>query len=207
MTKYFSILAFLMLFPLQACAVEQWKEGVHYEVVSDKASDKPEVLEFFSFWCPHCYNFEPIVKNLKTKLAEDVKFTKVHVNFMGFAGPEVQEDATLGLLIARNLDREVELNQAIFRYIHVQRSAVTGIDDIRRVFQVNGVAAEEFEKLANSFGIKSQLKKNNKLIADYRKHLRGVPNFIVNGKYQAKFTRDMSPDDIVDLIVWLSNQR
>ncbi|MGY0564530.1 MAG: thiol:disulfide interchange protein DsbA/DsbL, partial [Paraglaciecola chathamensis] len=63
------------------------------------------------------------------------------------------------------------------------------------------------DKLVSSFGVNSMLKKNNKLVQEYRNHLRGVPNFIVNGKYQAKFTRDMTNDDIVNLIVWLSKQK
>ena len=71
----------------------------------------------------------------------------------------------------------------------------------------NGVEDAEFDKLVSSFGVNSMLNKNNKLIVKYRKHLSGVPNFIVNGKYQAKFTRDMTNDDIVDLIVWLSKQK
>ncbi|MFT7418005.1 MAG: thiol:disulfide interchange protein DsbA, partial [Glaciecola sp.] len=48
--------------------------------------------------------------------------------------------------------------------------------------------------------------KNNREIDTYRENLTGVPNFIVNGKYQATFSRDMTPDDIVNLIVWLTKQ-
>jgi thiol:disulfide interchange protein DsbA len=51
------------------------------------------------------------------------------------------------------------------------------------------------------------LQMNNRSIEKYREHLSSVPNFIVNGKYQATFTRDMNPDDMVDLIVFLSNKK
>jgi thiol:disulfide interchange protein DsbA len=51
------------------------------------------------------------------------------------------------------------------------------------------------------------LKKNNKAISEYRRFVSGVPNFIVNGKYQAQFTRDMTADDMVDLIVFLSEMK
>lgn len=206
MRKYLSLFIFALLLPLKSMAagVEQWVEGTHYVVVGEEATAKPEVLEFFSYWCSHCYNFEPIVANLEKKLPEDVKFNKVHVNFMAFTTSEIQEDATRGLMIARALKKEKEMNRAIFNYIHVQRAPIAGIDDIRNIFTVNGVDAAEFDKLANSFGVNSQLKKNNQSIQKFMKHLRGVPNFIVNGKYQAKFTRDMTPDDMVDLIVWLT---
>jgi protein dithiol oxidoreductase (disulfide-forming) len=196
-----------LIFSLQACAQEQWQEGTHYTIVSDDASAKPEVLEFFSYWCPHCYQFEPLVKSIKEKLAADVEFKKVHVNFMGMAAPQTQDEASRALMIARALKKEEAMTKAIFNYIHVQRSAITGLKDLQNIFVVNGVEPEEFTKLASSFGVNTMLQKNNKLIEQYRKNLSGVPNFIVNGKYQAKFTRDMTNDDIVDLIVWLSKQK
>jgi thiol:disulfide interchange protein DsbA len=207
MNRIFSVLVVAVLFSLQACAQEQWKEGEHYEIVAESTSAKPEVLEFFSFWCGHCYNFEPLVKQIKLKLDSDVEFKKVHVNFMGFTGPDVQDDATRAMMVARALKKEQALIAAIFNYIHVQGSAITGLKDLQNIFIVNGVEPEDFDKMVKSFGVNSMLQKNNKSIAKFRKHLSGVPNFIINGKYQAKFTRDMNNDDIVDLIVWLSKQK
>lgn len=196
-----------LLFSAQACSVELWEEGKHYKVIAEEATEKKEILEFFSYWCPHCYNFEPLVAQIKQKMGDDVTFKKVHVNFMRFASPEVQDEATKALMIGRMLDKEVELNQAIFKNIHVQRAPVTGLEDLKNLFIVNGIDAEKVEKAANSFSINSQVKKNNQLVKQYRRHVSGVPNFIVNGKYQAQFTRDMTSDDIVDLIVWLSEQK
>lgn len=204
MKKLLSVLVFGCLFALQACAVEEWQEGEHYVVLSRDVTSTPQITEFFSFWCPHCFSFEPLVKQMKEKAGSGVSFQKVHVNFMQFTGPDVQNIATRGMLIARSLKREEELNQAVFRYIHVERKALTTLDDIKNIFVANGVNADEFDKLALSFGVNSQLMKNNGVIDNYRSYLNGVPNFVVNGKYQARFTRDMTPDDMVDLVVWLT---
>jgi thiol:disulfide interchange protein DsbA len=201
------LLSLALLLPLQACAQEKWREGTHYKVINDQATEKKEVLEFFSFWCPHCFNFEPIVKNMKTKLAEDVEFKKVHVNFMGFTSTTIQDDATKAMMVARELKKADELNEAIFKYIHESRSAITGIKDLKNIFVVNGVEPEEFDKMISSFGVKSRLNMNNKTIQEYKKYVSSVPNFIVNGKYQATFTRDMNSDEMVDLIVFLSNKK
>lgn len=58
MKKILMLAAAFLLLPLAATAA-QYKEGVHYTVVSEgPASAKPEITEFFSFYCPHCYNFE-----------------------------------------------------------------------------------------------------------------------------------------------------
>ena len=207
MKKLYTLIALLLLIPIQACAVEQWKEGEHYEVIADKATATPEVLEFFSFWCGHCYNFEPLVVKIKEKLPKDVPLTKVHVNFMGSSTAKTQDEATRGLMIARALKREKPLVSAIFKYIHKQRARITSIDDIKNIFAVNNVDKAEFDKLAKSFGVNSMVQKNNKIIQKYRKNVSGVPTFIVNGKFKAVFTRDMTPDDMIDLINWLTKQK
>ncbi|MET1218279.1 MAG: thiol:disulfide interchange protein DsbA/DsbL [Glaciecola sp.] len=193
-----------LLLSLSACAQVRFVEGEHYQVISKTASAEPVVKEFFSFWCPHCYNFEPLVAQMKKKLDPSVKFEKVHVNFMGFAGRDLQDEVTTGMLIGRVLKREQALNTAIFNYIHRQRATIANAEDVRSIFLVNGVTAEEFDKTKKSFAVKNMLRKNNKTIDEFRRFVSGVPNFIVNDKYQATFTRDMTPDDMVDLIVYLS---
>lgn len=158
MKKFILGLTLALMIPLQACAqVAQWQEGKHFKVISDTATSEPIITEFFSFWCPACYNFEPLVAQIKQKLDADTKFNKVHVNFMGFAGPEVQDDVTRAMMIGRAVKNEEALNAAIFNYIHRQRATITGLDDVRNIFLVNGVDAAEFDKLASSFGVNSKL--------------------------------------------------
>ncbi|MGB3725705.1 MAG: thiol:disulfide interchange protein DsbA/DsbL [Glaciecola sp.] len=208
MKRLIAALVLGVLLPLQACAqVELWQEGKHYKVISEKASSKPVVKEFFSFWCPACYRFEPLVEQMKAKLPEDTKFTKIHVNFMGFTSRDIQDDATKAMLIARSMKLEGTINGAIFDSIHRKKETIGGMSDIRAIFVANGVDGEKFDKAAKGFGINSLLKRNNKEIDNFRSHLNGVPNFIVNDKYQATFTRDMSVEDYSSLIAWLSKQR
>ncbi|MCW8109382.1 thiol:disulfide interchange protein DsbA/DsbL [Alteromonas ponticola] len=208
MKKFALLLLMAFMVPLQACAQEaKWQEGEHYEVLDEEATASPEVKEFFSFWCPACFSFEPLVDQMKQKLPEDVKFNKVHVNFMGFTSSDIQDDATRAMMIAQAVKQEDKLNQAIFAYIHKQRATVSGLNDLKNIFVVNGVDKAEFDKLANSFGVNSMLKKNNQQVDIYREYLKGVPTFIINGKYKPIFNRNMTPDDMVDLVVWLSSKK
>lgn len=204
MKKLFTLLTLCLFLPLQACAVEQWQEGTHYKVLNEKASATPEIVEFFSFYCPHCYNFEPIAADIKKKMGDDVEFRKVHVNFMGSSGRDVQNALTRAMMVGRTLKEEDRLNGAIFNHIHRQRGIFTSLTDAKNVFIVNGIEGAEFDKLAQSFGVNSMVKKNNNDLEKYRKHVNSVPTVIVNGKYLSTFTRDMTPADIADLIVWLS---
>jgi thiol:disulfide interchange protein DsbA len=144
---------------------------------------------------------------MKKNLDPSVKFDKVHVNFMGFAGQDLQDDVTKAMMIGRALDKSEQVNLAIFNFIHRQRGKITNANDVRTILVDNGIDAAQFDKMNKSFAVNSMLKKNNKAIEQFRRHVSGVPNFIVNGKFQAQFTRDMTPDDMVDLIVFLSTMK
>ena len=208
MKKILSAFVLGLMLSVQACAqVELWEEGKHYEVISETASKKPVVAEYFSFWCPACYQFEPLVKQFKEQLSSDVKFTKVHVNFMGFTGREIQDTATKAMLIGRVLKEEDKYNGAIFDYIHKQRGVITELKDLRNIFVINGADGEKFDKLASGFSMTNLVKRNNKSIEDFRSELTGVPTFIINEKYKPTFTRDMTVDDMISLVVWLSKQK
>lgn len=200
---FFKAVLLAVMLPLAAQAQTAWQEGTHYEVVSDNATATPQVVEVFSFWCPHCFTFESIAAELKSKLPANVSFTKAHVNFMGTAEREVQDQATLAMLAARVMKDSERFNGALFRAVHEDRRNVTGINDIKAIYAEAGGDADKLEKLTTSFGIKGQVAKNNQLT----KGLRRVPAFIVNGKYKAIFTRDMTPDNFVSLILWLITKK
>ncbi len=183
-----------------------WKEGVHYKVIRDQATDEPEVVEYFSFWCPHCYNFEPLVNNITARLDQNTEFKKVHVNFMRFTTPEIQDFATLGMIIGRHLKQEKIINSAIFQHIHEKKLEIKSLDDVKAILIAYDVSEIDFQNALQSEAVQEHMQTNSALISEYREILQSVPNFIVNGKYQATFTRDMTANDVVELIYWLSKQ-
>jgi protein dithiol oxidoreductase (disulfide-forming) len=201
--KFITSLIFTLFVSLNVLAQTPWVEGTHYKVMAESASNQAQVKEVFSFWCPHCYKFESIATQVKQSLPDDVSFKKVHVNFLGSASTEAQNDATKALLAARAMDDEVRFNRALFDAIHKDRKAISGMDDILAVYSTAGGDSGKMQKLSESFGIKGQITKND----NEAKGVRTVPTFIVNEKYQAIFTREMTPDQFVELIVWLSSQK
>lgn len=203
MFKYIYSLVLSLFFAFAALAQTPWVEGTHYKVLAEGASNTAQVKEVFSFWCPHCYKFESIATQVKQSLPDNVNFKKVHVNFLGSATREAQNDATRALLAARAMDDEVRFNRALFDAIHKDRKAISGMDDILAVYSAAGGDSGKMQKLSESFGIKGQITKND----NEAKGVRTVPAFIVNEKYQAIFTREMTPDQFVELIVWLSSQK
>ncbi|UAA38991.1 thiol:disulfide interchange protein DsbA/DsbL [Paraneptunicella aestuarii] len=180
----------------------QWQEGEHYDIINEQLNPRLGIVEIFSFWCPHCFQFESIASQLKSKLPEDINFTKAHVEFMRSAPVNIQQEATKMMLVARAINREDSFNKALFKAIHEDKKHFNSVEAIKEILLEQGVDGEKVLKLADSFGMKSRINRNNKLTEG----INEVPTFIVNGKYKAKFTRDMTPDSFVELILWLTKQ-
>ena len=184
MKKIVSLIVFLLM-PLMACSAD-YTEGKQYTKVSEKASSKPEVREYFSFYCPHCFRFEPFMQGVKKQLPEGVTFELNHVDFLRAASPQIQQLLSKGVVIAQQLGMEKKMTTAIFKYIQVQRAAITSEKDLRNIFVLNGADGEKFDKLMKSFSVNSkakQMKKNQDYFAK-KGALTGVPTIIVNGQYR-----------------------
>lgn len=195
MKKIVSLLMVLVFLPLVACA-DRYQEGKHYEIVSEQVTSKPEVREYFSFYCPHCMRFEPLMHDIKKELPDGTTFVKNHVDFMRGASTKVQSLLTKAMIIGEQLNMGDKLNGAIFNYIHRQRAVFTSEKDIRNVFVLNGVDGEQFDKLIKSFAINSkqkQLKKQQDILSKAGK-LNSVPTTVVNGKYKV-LTEHLNRDD------------
>jgi len=184
MKKLISI--FLLMFIPFVASCAEYEEGKQYTKVSEKASTKPEVREYFSFYCPHCLKFEPFFAKLKKKLPEGVPFERNHVDFLRAASPKVQAMLSKAVVAAQQMGLEEKVVAAIFNYIQVKRSVITSEQDLRKLFVMQGADGEKFDKIFKSFSVNSkakQMKKNQDYFAN-KGALTGVPTIIVNGKYR-----------------------
>ncbi len=202
-------LLIILLMPLMSMAAN-YQEGKQYTVVGNKISAKPEVREFFSFYCPHCFRFEPFFATIKKDLPEGVTFVRNHVDFLRMASPEIQAMLTKALVVAQQLPQKEKLVGAIFNYIHVQRATFGSEKDVRNLFILNGVDGEKFDKLMKSFSVNSiakQMKKKQDYYAQIGA-LTGVPTVIVNGKYRINpqaLDKNNVEQDYKNLIQFLVN--
>jgi thiol:disulfide interchange protein DsbA len=197
------LIVFLLLTSFHTLAQSKWQENIHYKVIAEQASAKPKVQEVFSFWCPACNAFETIVPQIKRALPSDVPFEKVHVNFNGSTSKDTQNNATAVMLSAEALKTDLAFKKALFTTIHQKRTRITSKADILAVYASTGADVAKLEKMMTSFGIRSQVAKNDKIA----RTVRSVPTVIINEKYQAIFTRDMTPEESVELISWLVKQK
>lgn len=201
--------ALVALFVPVIAMANAFKEGVHYDVISERASKSPEVNEFFSFYCPACNSMEGILADVKPLLNKDVKFKKTHVNFMGGRSTENQEMLSQALAAAEALPQKDNIVAALFKHIHTERKSINEVADVKDIFVAQGVAADKFDKYFKSFGIRTKAKKMLKDQDFYKNKgaLRSVPTFIVNGKYKINVggkSGVRSPEDMAKLINFLA---
>ncbi|MGB0514814.1 MAG: hypothetical protein ACPGJE_08245 [Wenzhouxiangellaceae bacterium] len=79
-------MAFVAALALISCAEAQnFQEGVHYDTIDgpDVADTDGtiDVVEVFSYMCPHCGNFQPYVSQWHEALPENVEFSRAPVIF------------------------------------------------------------------------------------------------------------------------------
>ncbi|WP_406665260.1 thiol:disulfide interchange protein DsbA/DsbL [Gallaecimonas sp. GXIMD1310] len=197
------ILGLLALCLVPMAFAKDFKEGVNYTVLKMVApSAQPEVTEYFSFLCPHCYHFEPIIKKLRASLPENVRFTRNHVDFLG--GP-LGVDLSRAYAVMELLDVEDSVGPKLFDYIHKDHLRLNGMDDIRKIFIAAGVSGEDFDSALNSFSVNArlaQMEHNTEA-----NNVRGVPTLIVNGKYKVINNSVSSEQEFIDLVTYLTEKK
>ena len=186
MKKLMSALFGLLLAPMVWAVGGPYEEGVHYTVISEQGTNKPEFKEFFSFYCPHCFAFEPYVTSLEKSLPEGTAFKKFHVDFMPQAKPEIQQMLAQAMALGKVKGKGDEVAKALFDHIHVKHKAFANAEDIKAVVVGAGIDAATYDKDIKSYSIMSQVKLMQKEQATYSKArvLDGVPTFIINGRYK-----------------------
>lgn len=196
MKKLFALFSMLML-SLSAQAA-QFNEGEHYKVLDLEASNKPVVTEFFSFYCPHCNSFEPIIQQLKKQLPEGVKLQKNHVSFMGGSmGPSMSK--AFATMVALKI--EDKMVPVMFNRIHNLRKAPRDDAELRQIFLDEGVDEKKFDSAFKGFAVDSMVRRMDKQFED--SGLTGVPAVIVNNKYLVQAQSIKTMDEYFALVNYL----
>jgi thiol:disulfide interchange protein DsbA len=177
----------LTLFAATAVAAQdsKFEEGKHYTVISPQGTNKPELREYFSYYCPACRAYEPYLTEFEKVLPEGVKLEKTHVDFMRQTTPDIQFMLSKSLIIAEKTGIAKKFSPAVFKYLQTDRSTIETEQDIREIFILSGGDGAKFDKGMKSFSIISEVKRNKQTQDKLSKarHLTGVPTMVVNGKY------------------------
>lgn len=183
-----------------------WEEGKHFAVLDHDATSSPEIKEFFSFYCPHCYNFEPFVEGIKRHFGKKVPLDKVHVDFMGGASRDIQRQLSAAMVFARHLGKEAQINRAIFEHIHLNKKRLDNTAQLVAILRDNGISEAEFTSALTKPDLVDLFKAHEQKLTQYQQDISGVPTFVVNGKYKVLFGQNLNAEELLSLIEWLANK-
>lgn len=163
-------------------------EGADYKVLSrpipQVQADKVEVLEFFGYFCVHCYHLDPILLKHSRSFAKDTYLRTEHVVWQ----PEMLGLARVAAAVnASGLKHQA--NAAVFKAVYEQKINLAD----SAVFKQWAAAQKGFDtkKLTAAYDAPSNrvsAKKMQDLTEQYR--IENTPTVIVGGRYEVIFNGD-----------------
>ncbi|HRE53298.1 MAG TPA: thiol:disulfide interchange protein DsbA/DsbL [Candidatus Competibacter sp.] len=145
---------------------------------------KSEVVEFFSYRCPHCYQLDASVEEWLKRKPDGVGFLRIAVA-NGFQ-PDY-DSAARAYYAAEALGVLDKIHQPLFKAIHQEKRSLNTVDELAAFFAEHGVDQDAFRKAYASFQIETHLRRGDQLAQRYR--VRGVPAIFVNGQYEVRSPR------------------
>ena len=212
-------LLLLAITPSAYCAAA-WVQGSNYFLIqpaqaTSVAPGKIEVTEVFSYACPACNRFYPVVDRLRTALPANAELNFVAAAF------RADEDWPMfqrAYYTAQSMDIDKKSHDAMFDAVwktgelavfdpRSQRVKVPApsIEDAARFYaRVSGVKPETFVANAGSFGVDVKIRQADQLIRAAR--IDETPTILVNGKYRITLGSAGGDDQLIELVKFLVAQ-
>ena len=138
---------------------------------------------------------EQLIKDWKSEVSSEVDFFRLPVVW------NAQTKTHAKLFFATETLQVPEAIQGIFSAIHYNRKMMLSDKEIIPFFQGYGIQEDKYLAATNSFGLKNNLRKAELFALKYG--IKGVPAFIVNGKYKVSATREIGTEDLLDVVNYL----
>lgn len=194
------ILLFTCL-PLVAAEKEQFNEGVNYfEVFPTYPGSEPgkiEVVEFFWYNCPHCYDFEPHLEQWLASKPADVNYIQAPVIFNETARFHAEVYYSLQMM---GLGHDLQMK--IFAEIHDKKQKLNDIDTMIGFLAKQGVDSDKFRQTVKSFAVQTRVNRADDMAKRFG--ISSVPNMVVNGSWRTGRTKGY--EEMVKLVDFLINK-
>lgn len=201
-----TLVAALALTPFLPATARAQQPGADYTPLKPElpveTPGKIEVVEFFWYGCPACYQLEPLLEAWVPKLQADTVFRRIPAVFNDRWALDAAIYYTIETMGA--LDK---LHKPLFEAIHKDRLRTDNGAALSQWLQRNGVEPKKFEEMSKSFGVQSKVRRAAQLTTAYR--IDGTPALAVHGTYtitadQGKTARGMFA--IADHLVGLARK-
>ncbi|MBW8369687.1 MAG: thiol:disulfide interchange protein DsbA/DsbL [Thiobacillus sp.] len=137
---------------------------------------KVEVLEFFWYRCPHCFQLEPGLNKWLKTLPKDAQLRRVPAVFRDDWMPGAKLYYTL-----EQMNLLGKLHNKVFDAYHLENINLNDPAVLGDWIAKQGADRKKFEGIYNSFSTQSKATQGARLATTYA--ITGVPAFIIDGKY------------------------
>lgn len=194
-----AIAAYLLWLTVADVPQGEFVEGEHYQIVDNPRrirSDKIEVMEFFSYACIHCYNFDPDLTDWVEAQGERINFVRM---------PAVANE--YWRLLGRHYFTLEALNEVesqhmhFFREIHDGRKTFPTPDALAASYASSEPARAAYLQAFNSTEVTSNLTRADQMAR--RLKIASVPTVVIQGKYIVRTTREIGPKRMLDVMDFL----
>lgn len=168
-----------------------------FDIVQNKPNThevgKVEILEFFDFYCSHCYTLHRRIPALKKKYGD-----KIDIKYLGFPLGKKSFLPLEAYELAKEQGKGEEMKDELFAVIHIDNKEVSTIEALKTIAVDIGLDVELFEEGLKS-GKKKQVVNDNVALANgYR--IRQTPTLIFDGQIK---TSNYSPENFDAIITGL----
>lgn len=199
-----------------AQAPEQWVAGKHYLLVSGPqqvsvAPGKIEVTEAFSYGCPACNAFYPLMERIKASLPSNAEVTYLHASFNAAEQWPMFQRAFYTAEVLKVADKgHKAMFESIYRGGELALRDAKGrpkkpaptLETAAAFYQrVAGVDPKKFLSVAKGFSVEGKVRRAEKLIRDYG--VDSTPTMVINGRYRTNVTLAGGEQQLIQLINWL----
>lgn len=196
---------------------QQWTEGKHYfpirpAVRTAVPAGKIEVAEAFSYGCPACNAFQPLVKQLKGALPSNAELVYMHASFNSAESWPLFQRA---FLTAQALGIAEKTHDAMYDAIWKSGELAVVDSQTRRLknpqptleqvakfyARTGGVKADQFLAAAKSFGVETAINRTETWLRGAR--IDSTPTIVINGKYRLTVSSAGGVNEMFALIDYL----
>ncbi|MEW6589552.1 MAG: thiol:disulfide interchange protein DsbA/DsbL [Pseudomonadota bacterium] len=155
--------------------------------------NRVEVLEFFWYRCPHCFQLEPALNTWLKTLPKDAQVRRVPAVFR----PDWLPGAKLYYTLEQ-MNLLGRLHDKVFDAYHVENINLNDPKVLGDWIAKQGVNRKQFESLYNSFSIQSKATQGAQLATAYA--INGVPAFVIDGKYTTSVSMTGSQQRLFEVL-------
>ncbi len=159
---------------------QQYIEGLDYDLLAtEQVMDDPkriEVVEFFWYGCPHCYQFEPVLNAWAKDVASDVNFYRTPA----ILNP-LWEHHARAYFVADILDILAASHANVFKTLRQDKKNLNSLEQLVNFYSQYGVDEKRFKKTYQSTSVNVKIERARGTLDSYG--IDGVPAIVVAGKY------------------------